>query len=231
MIRRRDYPHPDSPGVDAQGNPVRDPTANVLGLVDAAIQRQDDLRDVEARHAREIAELARSYESERANIRSAYDEELRKAAAELASVRAAYDQRLRDAEANRLDAIRAVDIAAVQRATDVATTQAATLAAQVTASAETLRASVEAAATASRAAMESAASAAATALTNAVQPLTKGIADLRQVGSEQAGGRAQVAETRNVRGEQRLNLGAVFGAISIILVIIFGVLGVVLARG
>jgi len=36
------------PGVDAQGQPVVDPTKNVLDLVEAAIRRQDDLRNVEA---------------------------------------------------------------------------------------------------------------------------------------------------------------------------------------
>lgn len=37
--------------------PPIDPTANVLLLVEAAVKRQDDLRDLEARHAREIADL------------------------------------------------------------------------------------------------------------------------------------------------------------------------------
>lgn len=41
-----DIPDPNNPGlaVDAAGNPVVDPTKNVLDLVAAAIARQDDLR-------------------------------------------------------------------------------------------------------------------------------------------------------------------------------------------
>jgi hypothetical protein len=38
---------------DAKGNPVVDPTKNVLDLVTAAIQRQDDLRVAESRALRE----------------------------------------------------------------------------------------------------------------------------------------------------------------------------------
>jgi len=36
-------------GVDAEGGPVVDPTSNVLGLVSAAVQRQDDLREAESK--------------------------------------------------------------------------------------------------------------------------------------------------------------------------------------
>jgi hypothetical protein len=39
---------PPGPGVDASGQAVKDPTENVLDIVKAAIQRQDDLRAVEA---------------------------------------------------------------------------------------------------------------------------------------------------------------------------------------
>src|SRR5688572_11724945 len=41
------------PGVDAQGQPVIDPTKNVLDLVEAAMRRQDDLRHAENRAIRE----------------------------------------------------------------------------------------------------------------------------------------------------------------------------------
>jgi len=114
-------------GIDSHGNPVVDPTANVLSLVAAAIQRQDDLRDSESRHWREIEQL-----------------------------RAEYIMELRHVETARLDAIRAVDVAAVQQAAQVSATQATTLAAQVATSAETLRTQVAAAATASTVALAAA---------------------------------------------------------------------------
>jgi hypothetical protein len=86
----------------------------VLALVDAAVQRQDDLRNSEAAHQREVAAL-----------------------------RYTYEDKLRDAESRRLDAIGAVDVDAVGRAATAAAAQAATLAAQVVASAEALRTQVE----------------------------------------------------------------------------------------
>jgi len=42
------------PGVDASGRPVVDPTANVIANLNAAVQRQDDLREMESRHVREL---------------------------------------------------------------------------------------------------------------------------------------------------------------------------------
>jgi cobalamin biosynthesis Mg chelatase CobN len=106
-------------GVDAAGNPVIDPTQNVLDLVEAAIKRQDDLREAESRHVRELATL-----------------------------RAEYQEELRKAETERINAIRAVDVAAVQQASSVQETRATALAAQVAASAEAMRSQVAAAATA-----------------------------------------------------------------------------------
>jgi hypothetical protein len=61
------------PGVDIHGQPVIDPTKNVLDLVTAAIQRQDDLRAVEARHVREIAVLQKELrESEQARVQEQF---------------------------------------------------------------------------------------------------------------------------------------------------------------
>jgi cobalamin biosynthesis Mg chelatase CobN len=144
------------PGVDARGIPVIDPTANVLALVSAAIKRQDDLREQESRHVREVLK-----------------------------VRAAYDKELRLAESARLDAIRAVDASAVQRASDVAGTAASTLASQVTAAAVTLRGQVDAAATA-----------AAAALVTALEPITKSIEDLRRTQYQGVGEKVAQTETR-----------------------------------
>ena len=103
------------PGVDRLGQAVVDPTQNVLDLVEAAIQRQDDLRNKDSEHLKEMMDL-----------------------------RAQYDEKLRNAETARIDAIRAVDQGNVTRASEVAAAQANTLATQLQTSAEALRAQVEA---------------------------------------------------------------------------------------
>lgn len=115
------------PAVDSRGDPVIDPTKNVLDLVAAAIQRQDDLRIMESRHVQEMSDL-----------------------------RSAFYEKLRDAESARIDAIRAVDVGNVQRAAEVQATQALTLATQVSTSAEALRTQVAAAATAQTIALNAA---------------------------------------------------------------------------
>ena len=109
-------------GVDSRGGAVIDPTQNVLDLVRAAIERQDDLRVSEQK----------LYKSQ---IRRLDD---------MAKLRADYDEKLRIAEAARIDAIRAVDQGNVTRASEVAAAQATALATQLAASAEQLRAQVEA---------------------------------------------------------------------------------------
>lgn len=119
MAKWRQWSGP-GPGVDALGQPVIDPTKNVDALVEAAIKRQDDLREVAAAHLRELAEL-----------------------------RASYDRELREAESQRIDAIRAVDVEAVRQAAAVAATQATVLASQLAATAEAARTAVQAASTAS----------------------------------------------------------------------------------
>lgn len=81
--------------MDEQGQyrePFLDPTKNVLDLVQAAIRRQDDLRLAEAEFVR----------SELRHIR------------DISDMRAMHHSELRKAEADRLNAIRDVDNAAVQ---------------------------------------------------------------------------------------------------------------------
>jgi hypothetical protein len=65
-------------GVDARGGAVIDPTKNVLDLVQAAIQRQDDLRYAEAKYQNalrekeaDISRVSREAESRRINELSA----------------------------------------------------------------------------------------------------------------------------------------------------------------
>lgn len=106
-----------------------DPTANVLKLVEAAVQRLDDLRNVEMRRLEDL----RTAENRRID--------------EIAELRANHAKELTVAESKRIDAIRAVDVAAVATASERASQQASVLANQVSASAETLRTLVASTAT------------------------------------------------------------------------------------
>jgi hypothetical protein len=155
-------------GVDSKGQPVIDPTKNVLDLVRAETKRQDDLREMEAAHVRELMERDR-----------------------------VYFERMRVIETARLDAIRAVDVNAVQRATEVANQQATTLAAGQAAQADAVRVT----------------------LATALEPIQKAIEELRKSQYELAGQRAQVVETRDVRGDQRLNLNTVLIMVTVAIAI------------
>lgn len=101
---------PAGPAVDARGLAAPDPTANVIALTTAGFQRQDDLR---AAHTRSLRRELRLH------------------------VR--YQEKLARAESARIDAIRAVDVAAVATAAVAAQQRADTLATQVLALADTLR--------------------------------------------------------------------------------------------
>jgi hypothetical protein len=105
---------PPGPAADAAGRTATDPSVNVLALVASDTRRQDDLREAESAHVREIVNL-----------------------------RASYDNELRASETARINAIRAVDVGAVAAAAQVQATQATTLAAQVASSAEAMRTQVE----------------------------------------------------------------------------------------
>jgi hypothetical protein len=157
--------------VDRLGNPVYDPSKNVDALVAAAIQRQDDLRVQESMHIRELMQRDRDHSKE-----------------------------LREIETARLDAIRAVDVGAVQRAAEVQATQAGALAAQVVATADAFRVSLGA----------------------ALEPIQKDIRDLRDAQSRGVGGKEQVTETSTTGRDQiqssqaRMQMyGLIFAAIVI----------------
>jgi ElaB/YqjD/DUF883 family membrane-anchored ribosome-binding protein len=154
-------------GVDASGFPVQDPTANVLDLVQAAVQRIDDVASLRADHQRELMQRDREYASE-----------------------------LRQLEAARLDAIRAVDVGAVQRAAEVQSQVANALASQVATSADAFR----------------------VALSAQLEPLQRDIADLRKTQYEAAGGKTQTLEagTGN-RAWIAVGIAAVVGVATIFL--------------
>jgi hypothetical protein len=92
-----------------------------LDLVDAAVQRQDDLRNMNFQH------ITAQRESSERHID------------EVANLRAQFNEKLRDAETSRLNAIRQVDRDTVARAAEVQTTAATTLANQVATSADAVR--------------------------------------------------------------------------------------------
>lgn len=120
------------PSTDRHNDPVVDPTANVLLLIEAAVKRIDDLRAAEIRRTDEL----RMAESRRV------DEEMRLHAhffTEISSLRAEYNDKLASAEAKRIDAIRAVDVNAVAVASQRAADQASVLANQVAQAAEVAR--------------------------------------------------------------------------------------------
>jgi len=98
----------------------KDPTPNVLGLVEAAMQRQDDLRKADRAEVLEIRRIKEDCAKETDQLR----------------------EKLREAESARINAIRAVDVAAAALANERGTQQASVLASQVSTSAETLRAMV-----------------------------------------------------------------------------------------
>ena len=172
------------PGVDRYGTPVIDPTANVLDLVRAAITRQDDLRESESRHIRELASVRAEYDQQLRAADQDRDRELRRADHDRMAMRAAYEDKLRVQESARIDAIRAVDVGAVTRAAEVSATQAATLATQQQASADALRGQVEQARIAT-----------ADALAQALAPITKSIEDLRAAQYQQQGEKSSKVET------------------------------------
>jgi hypothetical protein len=168
------------PGVDVEGRAVVDPTENVLQLVEAANRRQDDLRRMESSHVREILGL-----------------------------RAHYMEKLSAAEAKRIDAIRAVDVAAVQRAAEVAGTLAQTLATQVTTTADAMRVSQAA----------------------AIAPLTTAIEDLRRSQYEAQGQKTQVVETQAGGRNVALWVGLGISAVALLISFVVAVVAVLVATG
>lgn len=120
-------------------NPLIDPTKNVIDLTDAANRRQDDLRAAHERLMQsEIMRLDALRIAESARLDGLRQEESRRLN-EQAVLRSEYESKLAIAEANRINAIRSVDVAAVAIASERASAQAGVLATQVAASAEALR--------------------------------------------------------------------------------------------
>lgn len=130
-----------------------DPTQNVQNLLAAAVVRIDDLfaaeqlrldglrtaeiRRVDERRVDETLRVNEAIAAERLRVN------------EVMAITSKYEALLREAEANRINAIRAVDVAAVATAAERAATSATILATQVQVQAETLRSLVATTQTAS----------------------------------------------------------------------------------
>lgn len=178
--------------VDAWGRAAQDPSKNVLDLVYAGLQRQDDLRLAEQRRIKDLEEMRDHYVEMADTAESASLARDRSAIREIITLRASYGEQLRQAEAARINAIRAVDVAAVRSAADESRQQAATLAAQVASTSEAMRNQVGAAATA-----------ATIALGAALDPIQKDIAELRKAQYEAQGQKTQVIESRGAADDMQ----------------------------
>jgi hypothetical protein len=166
-----------------------------MTLVEGQVKRSDDL-------AKAGQKLAKAREKRQDDLRSTESRHIR----ELATTRAEFEAALRNKETQRIDAIRAVDVQAVQRASEVSAVAATTLATQVQASAETLRTQVASTATAQT-----------VALAAALEPIQKDISELRKTQYEQQGQKAAQVETRASRAEDRgssqWTIGIIIGVI------------------
>lgn len=173
------------PATDRHNDPVIDPTQNVLQLVQAAVTRLDDLRILESTHIREMFEI-----------------------------RGQHTKDMRLAEADRINAIRLVDVQAVQRAAEVQAAQASAIANTVTASAEAMRTQVQAAAAAAEANLKA-----------SLEPMQKAIADLSRTQYELAGQRTQIGETRQVNSATYALIGIIITIVLASLTILGFILG------
>lgn len=104
---------------------MEDPSKNVREQLAGEVRRQDDLREMEARHRHEMDEVRSSAESK------------------LADVRAVHWNEMSAKESQRLDAVREADQATLVRQAEVQAAQATALANQVVATADAARAAVE----------------------------------------------------------------------------------------
>lgn len=208
--------------IDRAGNSAVDPTKNVLDLVQAAIQRQDDLRNAQDKlFQTQLAASERYY-----SVLSEFNKELREAAvarvASEAKLRADYANELAVAEAKRIDAIRAVDVGAAANLATRTTEQATALATVVNQSAEVLRNQVSRAAEDTRALV---ATTAATQLQNQQQQFAAVTTSLTAISSRVA--------TLEQGGASSLGIGTgrsdVTGWIAFVIMFLVSAAGVVVA--
>jgi hypothetical protein len=121
----------------------------------------------------------------------------------------AHNRELRLAESARINAILSENAANVQRTAEVQAAQQQALAAQVAASAETVRSQ-----------MTATAATVAETLRTTVAPMLTRLDELSRAQYETQGQKQQVVETRDIRGESRLNLGALVGVAVLVVAVI-----------
>ena len=142
MTPKEESVSPTGIPVDRSGGPTVDPTANVIALSAASNVRQDDLRKAASEiTALQFRLLTAKIASEVTHIKELMHAESKRVDQQ-ATLRDHFSEELRKAEANRIDAIRSVDVQAVAVASQRAADQASVLQAQVASSAEALRALV-----------------------------------------------------------------------------------------
>jgi hypothetical protein len=124
-----------------------------------------------------------------------HEKQMRRKDQYIAELRADHARELREAESARINAIRAVDVGAVNRAAEVQATQASTLAGQVATTADAFRASLAA----------------------ALAPIQASIEDLRRAQYEAQGQKTQVVETRDVRAASALSVNTVIAAVALVM--------------
>lgn len=127
-----------------------------------------------------------------------------------------YAAELRSIERQRLDAIRAVDVANAQRTVDVQATLAQTLQQQVASTAEAMRTT--------QAAIQQSNT---EALSAVIKPLVDRIGLVEQQQYLQAGAKGQVVESRDVRSDNRLNINT----IAIIVTVVIALATFILTQG
>jgi hypothetical protein len=184
-------------GVDAGGGPVVDPTKNVQALVIAESKRQDDLRLASEKYNEKVAEYVEKVASIKADC-----------AKEIANIRVEYAKEFNALESGRLNAIRQVDVLAVNTAVDRAAAATQALAQTTASNAENIRN-----------AMTTTAAAIATQLANTVSAITDRIGSLEK-SSYTGAGRSTMSdpalaemmlEIKALRQEQSLGAGKTQG--------------------
>lgn len=188
-------------GVDYFGGPVVDPTENVIALTEAANKRQDDLRELNNKLFDCKADCLETV----SNIRADHAKELRMQEVRWSEELEKRAKEIRESESNRLNAIRQVDVLAVNTAADRAAAAIQALAATTTANAENLRN-----------ALNSTATTIATQTSNTVQQITERLAALEKSSYEGKGKGEGIGATWGV-------LIAVAGVVISLVTVISGV--------
>jgi hypothetical protein len=167
---------PPGPAVDSSGQSVVDPSENVKALNEAGL-----------RHQKELLKLTTIW------LRREMQAEARAMRREMKLTREA--QAHADAqERSRLDSIRTVDVAAVQRAAEVAAEAVAALAAQVPITADTVR----------------------TSLASTIAPILSNIAELQRAQYELQGAKVGVSDTKDTAAELARALQPLIDAIQLL---------------